>query len=261
MSEATKAMIQTELVTLEQVHGVRILLAVESGSRAWGFESKDSDWDVRFVYARPLTWYLSVHERRDVIEIPTDGVMDYSGWDVQKALFQTHRGNPALFEWLRSPIVYMANPAFTRRMVGLMDKYFNPRSAIYHYLHMANGNFREYLRGETVRLKKYFYVVRPLLACQWIERTQQMPPVEFARMLEEERKAEGSEFPHDAVEDLLRRKMAGEELDEGPRIEQLNRWIVERISYFQDMARTTAKVSAAPDDLDEFLFNTVLGRV
>lgn len=98
--------INEELDKIERKEGVRILHAVESGSRAWGFASPDSDYDVRFVYVRPKEDYLRLDEPKDVIEWQLDEVLDINGWDLKKALRQFAKGNVTLFEWSESPIVY-----------------------------------------------------------------------------------------------------------------------------------------------------------
>ena len=255
-----KDKIITGINDLATDQGIKILLAVESGSRAWGFASPDSDWDVKFVYSRPLSWYLSVHERRDVIESPiTEDLLDYSGWDVRKMLYQIHRGNPALFEWFNSPITYYVDTSFLSAAKNLMGKYFNPRAAIYHYLHMASGNYRSYLKSDLVRLKKYFYVLRPLLACRWIERHHTMPPTEFEALLVDEKLDSKSTFPFAAVDDLLHKKKETKELGESLRIDIINRWLETKIEYFSDLARTASKVTSRPDDLDEYFYQLVRG--
>jgi len=171
-----------ELSKIEQEEEVRILYACESGSRAWGFPSKDSDYDVRFIYVRPESWYLSIFEKRDVIEHPISGMLDINGWDLKKALNLFRKSNPPLLEWLQSPIVYREIPDVTEQIRMISPLTFSPRSCIYHYLHMAKGNYREYLQGEQVKVKKYFYVLRPILACFWIEKRGTMPPIEFERL-------------------------------------------------------------------------------
>ena len=88
--------IVNRLEEIERSESVRILLAVESGSRAWGFPSPDSDYDVRFLYARPRDWYLSIDARRDVIECPIEDVLDINGWDIRKALHLLLKANPVL---------------------------------------------------------------------------------------------------------------------------------------------------------------------
>jgi len=126
----------------------------------------DSDYDVRFIYVRPREWYLSfdVERRRDVIEYPIVDEIDCSGWDLRKALYLFTRTNGALLEWLNSPIRYIEAGSLASRLRTLVPKAINTVALCYHYSHMARGNAREYLIKDKVRLKKYFYVLRPLLA-------------------------------------------------------------------------------------------------
>lgn len=133
---------------------MRILLAVESGSRAWGFASPDSDYDVRFIYVRPQNEYLRLDPHRDVIELPIDDVLDINGWDMYKTLQLLHKSNPTLFEWFSSPIVYLETD-FAERFRGIMNSYFSTKRGLLHYLSMAEKNYRNYLRGDMVRAKKY----------------------------------------------------------------------------------------------------------
>lgn len=117
-----------KLQEIEKKENVKILLAVESGSRAWGFESPDSDYDVRFIYVRQKEDYLRLDKIRDVIELPLNDVLDMNGWDLQKALRLLHKSNPTLFEWLASPIVYLETP-FAEELRAIMPKYFFPKVA------------------------------------------------------------------------------------------------------------------------------------
>ena len=160
-----KEKIQEQLRRIEEAENIKILLAVESGSRAWGFASPDSDYDVRFIYIRRLEDYLRLDAIRDVIELPIDDVLDINGWDLQKTLRLLYKSNPTLFEWFSSPIVYQKTE-FADEFRDLMMHYFSSKKTLYHYISMAEGNYREYLKGEIVRAKKYFYVLRPVLACQ-----------------------------------------------------------------------------------------------
>lgn len=250
-----KDVIVNKLLDIEKTFGVEILMAVESGSRMWGFHSENSDWDVRFIYRRPLSWYLSVHERRDVIELPVEGDLDINGWDVQKALSLMGVSNPTLFEWLYSPIHYRhAQRFFHEKMLAFTKKYFNPRKAVYHYLHMAKGNFRGYLQGDEVKLKKYLYVVRPLLTCQVILEKSVIPPVDFEELL-----GAVKGYPEAEVRDLLQRKRAGEELALGPKIEALDAWIKDALLRFDLLARDTNRNSEALDDLNEFFYFMATG--
>jgi predicted nucleotidyltransferase len=177
-----KDTIKNVLKEIEQKEKITILAAVESGSRAWGFASPDSDYDVRFLYVRQKEYYLRLNRERDVIEFMLDDTLDINGWDFDKTLKLLHSSNPTLFEWLRSPIVYRKLP-FIDKLTELSDKYFLIESGLYHYLSMAEGNYREFLKGETVLLKKYFYVLRPLLACLHILSDGTPPPMEFEALL------------------------------------------------------------------------------
>ena len=170
----------------EREHEVDILYACESGSRAWGFASPDSDYDVRFIYARPKEWYLSfdVEKRRDVIEYPIVDEIDCSGWDLRKALHLFTRTNGALLEWLVSPIRYIEIGDFRSRLANLAPGVANHIALCYHYSHMARRNAREYILKDQVRLKKYFYVLRPLLAIRYIETYRKPPPIEFQALVD-----------------------------------------------------------------------------
>lgn len=165
----------------EEEHGVRILLAVESGSRAWGFESPNSDYDARFIYANPRDWYLAVNleEQRDVIEYPIVDDIDLNGWVLRKALWLFSKSNPAFVEWIQSPIIYSETGTFASSVRELLPSVYSCESGIYHYRSMAKTNYRGYLKADLVPLKKYFYVLRPLPAVRWLERYGSAAPIEF----------------------------------------------------------------------------------
>ena len=219
--------IQAEIASIESEDQVRVLYACESGSRAWGFASPDSDWDARFIYVRPLDWYLSINveTRRDVIERPIVDELDLNGWDIRKALGLLYKSNPPLLEWLGSPIVYLDRVGCHEMLGEAVSQCFSPIACAYHYKQMAKRNYEAYLRGESVRLKKYLYVLRPLLAVRWIEAGRGVVPTDFAPVLESQ--MPGSEFGdvRGDVDELLRLKMAGGEMSEGPRLKYLHGWI------------------------------------
>lgn len=241
--------IQKALKRIEEEHQVRILFAVESGSRAWGFPSQDSDYDVRFVYIKPLEWYLSIDDKRDVIEEPINDVLDSSGWDIRKALKLFRKSNPPLLEWLNSDIVYHDAYGFKEEMLNIRHQVFSPKSSLHHYLSMAKGNYRDYLQGEQVRIKKYFYVLRPLLACMWIEKYNTNPPILFQELLDD--LLDDSQIKH-IIEELLKRKIAGEELNLEKRIDELHLFIEEQMTHYTDYAALQRSVIADPtQQLDE----------
>jgi predicted nucleotidyltransferase len=247
--------ILAELQSIEKRKQVCILYAVESGSRGWGFASSDSDYDVRFIHVHPTEWYLSIDEKRDVIECPISDALDISGWDLRKALKLFSKSNPPLLEWLRSPIVYVEKSQRAEKLRELVPSFFSPKSCLYHYLHMAQGNFREYLRGEQVRIKKYFYVLRPVLACKWIENRNTMPPMEFEKLVETEVQ---DRRLADEINNLLQRKKGGEELDIERQIPLMNDFLEREIEHYSHYVRTIEK-TPPPDHgvLDKFFRETL----
>ncbi|MDM5178310.1 nucleotidyltransferase domain-containing protein [Massilia sp. DJPM01] len=180
-----RAEIMRRLARTEQEEGVRILLAIESGSRAWGFASPNSDYDVRFIYAREADWYLAVdlEERRDVIEYPIVDDIDLNGWDLRKALRLLWKTNPAMVEWIQSPISYIETGGFGAGARELLPALYSTERGIYHYRSMAKTNYANHLSGAQVPLKKYFYVLRALLSVHWIERYGSAAPIEFHKLL------------------------------------------------------------------------------
>ncbi len=228
-----RAQIEAELERIEREQGVCIIYACESGSRAWGFESADSDYDVRFIYVHPTEWYLCVTPGSDVIELPIEGLLDIAGWDLRKALRLLQKSNPPLLEWLQSPLVYREHSAVVQRLRDPMPQYYQPIACHYHYLHMAQGNYRDFLRGDTVWLKKYFYVLRPVLACRWIERGYGVVPTQFQTLVD---RVLDDDDVRAAVQDLIRRKKAGEELDRGPHIPALSRFLAREVDRLSNLA-------------------------
>lgn len=243
--------IADRLTDIEAAHKVRILYAVESGSRAWGFASPDSDWDVRFIYVHRLDWYLSVQVRRDVIEQPITDELDINGWELRKALRLMRKSNPVLLEWLHSPLRYRCNADFLAGMRSLAQGRYSPVACFHHYLHMARGNWREYLRGPEVRLKKYLYVLRPILACRWIENGRGIVPVEFGHLVD----AMVTDITlRRAIDDLLVRKQANGELGTGPAIPEIDAFLATEFERLTQVAANLPTVSPGnPDALDVFL--------
>jgi len=235
MNNEAAEFIRARLPEIEAEHDVKILYAVESGSRAWGFESRDSDYDIRFIYAHEKNWYLNILPKSDVIEYPIVDEFDYSGWDLRKTLFLMNKSNPVLFEWLRSPVVYYRDDFFYDTMTRLSREYFSPVSSIYHYLHMAGGNYRHYLLDDNVKIKKYFYVLRPVLACMWIENFMEPPPMEFEKLMTQ---ITGASSRYSAelsvkINELLAKKKSGIELGLEPRIGIINSFIEDRLRHFE----------------------------
>ena len=240
----THAEILRRLRAAEEQHGVKILYCVESGSRAWGFASPDSDFDVRFLYAHTPEWYLSfdVEARRDVIEYPIIDEIDCNGWDLRKALYLFTRTNGALLEWLNSPIRYIEEGSLAQQLRELAPQAINSVALCYHYSHMARNNAREYLRDGQVKLKKYFYILRPLLAIRHIEQDLGVPPVEFADLVERVAPTK----IHAPIDRLLDLKVNSPEVAFGAPVPELNAFIDAEIERHGDRFHGQGR----PDILD-----------
>lgn len=234
----------------EVQHGVRVLLAVESGSRAWGFESPNSDYDARFIYVNRRDWYLSVglEEQRDVIEYAIVDDIDLNGWDVRKALRLFWRSNPAFVEWIQSPIVYAQRTGFADRVREILPQVYSCESGIHHYRSMAKTNHRGYLKGDRVPLKKYFYVLRPLLSVRWLERYATPAPIEFDKLLHLIDDQPGLLAD---IHALLARKRAAPEMGLEPPVASLNAFIETELARLEGLTPPRAAREESLQSLDE----------
>lgn len=246
---AVKKEILTRIENAEKEHGVRVLYAVESGSRAWGFESPNSDYDVRFIYAHPKDWYVAVdlEDKRDVIEYPIVDEIDINGWDIRKALKLFSRSNPAFVEWLQSPIVYLDRGDFAHRSRELMGRVYCVEKGIYHYRSMAKTNYRGYLRDDLVPIKKYFYVLRPLLSIMWLEKYRKPAPIEFETLRQ---MIAGDSKLNEQISALLVRKKISLEKELAPPIPELNQFIESELERLESFADITGKEQSVMDELN-----------
>jgi predicted nucleotidyltransferase len=172
-----------ELHAIESEFKVRVLLAVESGSRAWGFASPDSDYDVRFIYVHEADWYSTIFEERDVIEKMLPGDLDISGWELRKSLRLLSKCNVALNEWIGSPMVYAEVAGFRSEVGALVPEFFNPLGAMHHYKSMAKQALSSVTPDGRLSIKKFLYATRALMACRWIARHRSQPPTEFLALV------------------------------------------------------------------------------
>lgn len=235
-----KQKILEALKEIELNNNVKILYACESGSRSWNFASEDSDYDVRFIYMHPLDYYLSiVSNKRDVIDnykshnktsLSEEFNLDLSGWDLKKALWLAYGSNPPFLEWINSPIVYYEHLDFLSSIRNLTEKNISKISLYYHYYNMAKTNFREYLKGDDVWLKKYLYVVRPLLVIKWLKENNNFIPVDFNKLIKEVDL--DNEFKN-ALIDLVELKKSGNELKIGPRNPIIDDFIIDNLAEFR----------------------------
>lgn len=223
-----------KLAGLERSENIRILYACESGSRAWGFASPDSDFDVRFIYARPLDHYLSIADPADVVGLPVNEVLDIGGWDIKKALKLFLKSNAPLYEWLQSPIIYQTDSAFTAELRGLMGEYFSSRSAANHYLSMAANTLRDDLQNAEVKLKRYFYALRPALACLWIVEHNTVPPMEFEPL----RELITDRAIQQLIDDLMEQKKDAAEKAFIKPVAGLNAWLATKLDHCKEQLPT-----------------------
>jgi len=255
---ARRTAIADRLDRVEEAHGVTVLYACESGSRAWGFPSTDSDYDVRFVYVHPRDWYLSIdlERRTDTIDPSVTDDIDLHGWDLRKALGLFRTANPTLLDWLQSPIVYLEKEAVMTRWRELIADYYTPRAAGHAYRGMARSVAEQNLAGEPIQHKTYLYVLRALLAVRWTEQDRGPVPVRFDRLVEA---TVNDEALRAAIDDLVAQKRAGRERNAGPRLPVLHDFVEAELHRQADASFPDAAPRPGVDPLNA-LFQTVLDR-
>ncbi|MCH2046029.1 MAG: nucleotidyltransferase domain-containing protein [Saprospiraceae bacterium] len=250
-----RATILNQLKEIERQHNIHILYACESGSRAWGFASPDSDWDVRFIYVRSPKWYWSIGQLEDMISFPIgDDLLDVVGWDLRKILALMHSSNATPYEWLQSPIHYLERDNFQGELCSKQDQFFVPRSTALHYLGLATKIFRSSVKDGQINIKKYFYVLRPLLACMWIVKYGTAAPMEFEPLL-----ALLEERPDllQTVRELTARKMQLLETDTIPVIPVLQDFITAELERCKEEIPQLHHNRGDKEALNEF-FRTIL---
>lgn len=226
--------------------GIRIGFAIESGSRAWGFPSPDSDYDCRFIYVRSRNDYLSLFPPRDVIEFPIVGDVDAGGWDLRKALLLALKGNAALVEWVTSPIAYEEEPGFRDRLKLLLDEIMVPRKVALHYVgllhrHVPSDGFAQ------SKLKKLLYSVRPAVALHWMRQRDfdLLPPMNMMECLD------GCRLPDDqrqGILDLVALKKITREMGEGPVPVPIAALLQDALVEFGGLSKVFGRVEGAEDD-------------
>ncbi len=233
-----------KLKKIEEETDIKVLFACESGSRAWGFESPDSDYDIRFIYVNKLDYYLSIIPKKDTVE-KMEEHFDFVGWDLKKALFLLRKSNPSIMEWLHSPIIYKKDEEFLKKIKDLADLSFNPKAMMYHYLHMAKTNFRTYLKTDFVKIKKYLYVIRPMLSLMWLEDKNSMPPIEFKKLFES---IQLDRSIKKEIEKILEIKHQKQELYLYPRVDVLNEFIEKTLEYYERFLKGFEIEKELPDE-------------
>lgn len=255
------AAIDARLDRIAREHRVWLPLAIESGSRAWGFPSPDSDYDCRFVFVRDEDDYLSLQAKPDVIEAPPDGDLDVNGWDLAKALRLMLKGNGVVLEWLRSPIAYRCEAAFRESFLDLARACADRRLIGRHYLHLGERQRRTYFGdGKCIALKKLFYALRPAAALRWLRAhpDEAVPPMHFATLLAES--APPREVAQLAAE-LIARKAETRELGRGPLPAPIAAFVEEEFAAARELFETgpVAPSEEARERADAFFRDAVRG--
>lgn len=253
--EAQTNQILPLLEKLEQEKNIQVLYACESGSRAWGFPSPDSDYDIRFIYRHPRPWYLSLQEKRDTIEFMENELLDGNGWDIRKVLRLLYKSNASLHDWLFSPVVYLEGNKLIDALQELARQLFLPKKAMHHYLGIAKGMLEREFKGPEVKIKKYFYVIRPVLAAYWIAQSSTIPPVNFMELLPLILK----EKPvYAATQQLLAEKEKAMEGQLIARIPVLDQFIQTQMEGLEAIAQTMKRRENSYEALDAFYQKNIL---
>lgn len=232
-------LVPEKLREIEEAYQIKILFAAESGSRSWRTAAPDADFDIRFIYIRRPKDYLRLEPMRDVLEFPIEDGWDMSGWDLNKTLRLLYKANPRIYEWFHSPIIY-TDKEFADRFEPVMNQYFSEKTAVYHYLHMAQQTQMHFLQDEHVRLKKYLYAIHPLMAARWVLDRRTPPPVVFRALMD-------AVLPEDIradVDALIVRKVKCPEqklMDREPKLDQ----------YIHEQLHSLTKLAAALPEKEE----------
>lgn len=245
-----KRLILEKFDQLEQEHGIRILYGAESGSRAWGFASPNSDFDARFIFVYPTAAYLSINTPKETIDLGVDeNELDLTGWELRKTLRLLGGSNASPFEWLQSPILYRDTANFKSKLWQLGQDYFKPRSTAFHYLGLTKSSLMKGLVGDKMDIKKYFYILRPLLAAIWICDKQTVPPMEFAPLLAQ---LKNQVQLYTAIQDLTQKKKIAQEGDFITPVPIIQTFIQQYLEQYQEKAKLLPNESRAVADLDHF---------
>ena len=250
-----KEQIKKALKEIESRHGVTILYACETGSRAWGFPSPDSDYDVRMIYMHEPDWYLSLSEKKDSIEFMSDDrELDVTGWDIKKCLRLLWKSNGSLLERVQSPIVYLEAHDFLPELRHLAGQCYSPIATMHHYLGLARNSFAGIDNEESARLKHLFYALRATMACKWVMDKDMMPPIVFTTMLNE---LSIDKLLRNKIKDLIALKAGKMESYVHPKEPELNEFIRGQLDLAKDMVDTLPGRKEKHENLDIF-FRKVL---
>ena len=250
-----EGIIKEKLSDIEKEQKVRILYACESGSRAWGFPSPNSDYDVRFIYAHDLDWHLSLRDKKDTIDLPINDDLDMGGWEIKKTLGLLWKSNPPLLEWLQSPMVYQSESKFLSDIQRLCSEYFSPIAVMHHYLSMSKKYLDASQQTDQVKLKKYFYALRIAIAGNWVREKESIPPIELPKMFDVV-----SDDVQDKIEELITIKSQQNEDYLHEREPLIDEFLSETIKQNEAIANDLPSANGSIEMLDDFYRNVVKGE-
>jgi uncharacterized protein len=239
---------------------ISIPLAVESGSRAWGFPSPDSDYDCRFVYVRRKQDYAALFQKRDVIELPLTPIFDVNGWDLQKAVKLMLKGNAVVLEWLQSPLHYRKDSQFCAALLELAKKIVDRSAILDHYLHLLEGTLtRHFDSAETPNVKKLFYVLRPAMALRQLRIHAKLtyPDMNMHNMMQ------ACDLPLDlrnCIEDLLAKKAVTRELGAVSAPRETMDFVVAELNLAKMNRNPKRRLTAEKTSHAEYAFSALLDR-
>jgi uncharacterized protein len=243
--------IQDLLCGIAQQRNVKILYACETGSRAWGFASPDSDYDIRFIYQHDIDWYLSLSNHKDTIEV-MDGDWDITGWDLRKSLLLLNKSNAALIERFQSPIEYYTDENFKKGFLELIKHFYSPTAVFFHHYSLAK-TFWEELKGvQEVKLKSFFYMVRSLLSCNWIIQNKTVLPMQIDSLM-----ALIDEDIRERLKALIQLKAGVSESYLHPKDPFLYTWVIDMWVYIE---KNKENLGVSKNDfsmLDNFFLTTI----
>lgn len=248
--------IRNILTEIEKKHNVKILYACETGSRAWGFPSPDSDYDIRFIYKHERDWYLSLWERKDTIEFILNEELDITGWDLKKSLVLLKKSNAPLIERFQSPIEYYVVNGFKSSFKKLIEEYYSPVAVFYHHHSLAKRFLEDIKNQELIKLKQYFYFIRSLLSCNWIIQTNKILPMHIEglmQLINEERRQQ--------LRKLILLKGAVGEKFLYTKETRLHTWLMDLWNVIESSRENLGINSMSYTLLNDFFIKTLNGRV
>lgn len=224
----------------EKRNKIRIIFAVESGSREWGFASDDSDYDIRCVHISSINDYLSLNQPKEQLEEIKDNI-DIVSWDIHKFFNLLLKSNPTVSEWLSSKKSYISNKFWKyhrKDILKIFNNGFSRNKLKIHYSSLAKQNYSKYINlPDKVLLKKYVYILRALGCIEFIEKTNSLPPLNW--------KLSSKYLPNPIKKifaQMVNQKKSSES-NKGNRNEILDRWIEQKLNlkYWEDEANFDTK--------------------